>query len=451
MPSVRKLSIASRLSIAPAILAASVVLGSSGCGGPRAVHHATIGDFPALDRELDARAARGDLDEAEIRAVARAILEHDLGRLAPPEGVRRVFALEACASSIEGPLEKLAKGDDDVAGAAAVVLVSAGLGSVDRFTDRHRDDRRPLFRAAATRGLIDASEAPLRAERALDDDERVRRAAVSAAGEAGCASDFPLLLDAARRDPSAIVRVDAVRGLAAIAPRLSTASARADLVDRLSDLWSGGDDALRGAVARAWASAPLLEVGGRRSLEAAIGREEGHASVEAAAALLGARGDGAFVLARLARDEDLAVRVHALRLLDPAIAEHLTLLRATLEEREDPALRVVAAESLLRPVPSSRGGAAADRDRAHETLLSLLARADRIGTDAAIALAGVGDARAKPRLVGDLAVPSWLRFRAASALVRLGAAAEVRKLLASADLDVRDPAACAVLSTPRAR
>jgi len=33
-----------------------------------------------------------------------------------------------------------------------------------------------------------------------------------AAGDAGCATDFPLLLESARKDPILIVRVDAVRG-----------------------------------------------------------------------------------------------------------------------------------------------------------------------------------------------------------------------------------------------
>ncbi len=416
-----------------------------GCGATPAVRHARNGDFGALGKELDARAAKGDLDDPTVRAVARAILEHDLGRFGGAEGVRRVLALEACAKPLRDPLARVADGTGDVAGAAAWVLVQSDGVAVDAYTDAHRDDRTPLFRAAATRGLIDREEGALRATRAIDDDQHVRRAAVLAAGDAGCASDFPLLLEAARKDPSAIVRVDAVRSLARIAARLDTATPRADLVDRLRDLWTSGDEAIRGAVARAWATPVLLDVGGRRELQAAIGRIEGHATIDAAAALMQAGGDGASVLARFAKQADPSVRAHALRLLDPRKPEHAEILVATMDDDgpgADATLRVVAASALL--------GAPAHRAKALETLAALAKREDLAGTDAAIALASEKDLRAGPRLFADLRTPSFVRFRAASALVRLGRPGDVRPLLASSDVDVRDGAACAVLSTPPA-
>lgn len=414
-----------------------------GCGRPPAVRYAEMGDFPALKRELDAR----ELDDRDIRAVSRALLEHDLHRFSnvsgSDEGNRRMLALSTCAKPIASSLKDVARGNSDVAGAAAWVLVDSGVVDPDQFTDDHQDDKRPLFRAAAARGLFDASEASLRAERATDDDETVRRAAMAAAGDAGCASDFPLLLDAARRDPIAIVRVDAIRALAKIAHKLDEGAPRADLVDRLNDLWSGGDEAMRGAIARAFAVPVLFDAGGRRALDNALGREEGHATVDAASAMVGAGGtNGALALMKLARDSDIAVRAHAMRLLDPTRADHAEFLLKTMNNKgEDASLRVVAAASLTHVAPH--------RAKALDTLLGLVANKDKTGTDAAVALAESGDERGRARLVSDLATPSSLRFRVASALVRLGRAADVRPLLASTDIDVRDGAACAVLSTAK--
>jgi hypothetical protein len=422
-----------------------VMLAALGCGRAPAVRHAHNGDFPALKKELDERASKNDLDDGDVRAVSRAILEHDLQRFSGEEGVKRLLALTTCAKPIESALGSKAKGDDDIAATAAWVLVDSGVSDPDAFTDAHRDDKRPIWRAVATRGLFDASEATLRAERALDDDERVRRAAMAAAGDAGCASDFPLLLEAARRDPIAIVRVDAVRALGKIAVKLDEGSPRADLVDRLNDLWSGGDEAMRGAVARALAVPVLFDAGGRQALDRALGREEGHATIDAASAMMGAGGEnGALALARLAHENDPAVRAHAIRLLDPRRPAHAEVLVATLDSKspaDDPSVKVVAAEALLAsPVHNKK---------ATEVLVALMARPDRVGTDAAIALANAHDARAKPRLIADLATPSSLRFRVASALTRLGQPGEVRPLLASTEIDVRDGAACAVLSTAK--
>lgn len=421
------------------------VIALVGCGPAAAVRHAENGNFPALKQELDSAAAKGDLDDRTVRNVARAVLEHDLARFDGDQGVRRLEALAACAKPLEASLKSLAKGQGDLAATAAWLLVDGDLVERDAFTDDHRDDKNPRFRAVATRGLIDSSEAALRATRASDDDEYVRRAAINAAGEAGCASDFPLLLEATRRDPVTIIRVDAVRALARIAPRLAEGSPRADLVDRLSDLWNGGDEALRGAIARAYAVPELFSAGGRHQLDAVLGRAEGHEAVEAASAMMGAGvNNGAVALARLAKEGDPAVRAHALRLLDPSRPDHAEVLLATVNAKDgarDAAARVAAAAALLQ--------AKAHRSKALDALVAMMAAEDKTGTDAAIALAEAGDARAKPRLVKDLATPSSLRFRVASALVRLGQPGEVRPLLASTEIDVRDGAACAVLSTPK--
>jgi hypothetical protein len=422
-----------------------VLVALASCGRGAVVRHAENGNFPALKQELDSAASKGDLDDGTVRDVARALLAHDIARFDGDGGVQRLTALTTCAKELESPLKKAAKGEGDIAATAAWVLVDANVVDVDSFTDDHRDDKNAYWRAVATRGLIDSSEGSLRATRVSDDDEHVRRAAIQAAGDAGCASDFPLLLEATRRDPIAIIRVDAVRSLAKISSHLAEGSPRADLVDRLKDLWAGGDEALRGAIARAYAAPELFSAGGRHELDEALGKSEGHEAVDAASALMGAGvNNGALALVRLAKEGDPAVRAHALRLLDTYVPEHVDALRGTNYRQygaPDYAAKIIAASALLR-VP-------AHKQKASDALNAMMASPDKTGTDAAIALAEAGDARAKPRLVKDLATPSALRFRVASALVRLGQPGEVRPLLASSDVDVRDGAACAVLSTPR--
>lgn len=443
MAPVRKLNCFVR-PVLGALLLVGACLGPLGCGPTAAVKHARLGDVPALRRDLDEAAAAGKLDAAALRDVGQALLEHDLARFGGDDGVRRVDALAGCARPLKGALRKTAEGQDPVAGAAALLLVDLGLVDVDAYLD-HKDSSEARFRAAATRGLVGGKHSELRLARLHDDDRWVRRAAVDAAAESASDADVAGLLVVARKDPDHGLRAAAVRALGRAAARLSSDAARAVIVDALRDLWAGNEDSVRSSIARTFAAPALLPVGGLRELEAAIGREEGHATVEAASALMGAGGsDGAMVLEKLAKTSDLAVKLHVFRLLDPQRPSHLELLQKAAAPAEkgmvdDVAARTLAAEMLLR-VPS-------EREKALATLVALTARDDKLGSEAALALADVGDARGKPRLVKDLGVPSFLRYRAASALVRLGAAADVRVLLATEDMDVRDTAACAVLGT----
>ncbi len=439
------------------VLAALLV----GCGADPAVRTARQGDFPALGRDLDARAGAGKLGADLLRDVSRAVLEHDAERYDGDEGVRRTSGLASCARPLEGTLDRLAKRSDEIGAAAAAVLVDAELEAKDAFTDAHKDDALPRWRAVATRGLYDRSEGALRLARSRDDDRWVRLGAVEAAGDAGCAGDFPLLLDAARHDPEVIVRVAAVRAIDRLAPRLAEGTARADLVDRLRDLHRDGDESLRGAVARAWGSPALFPVGGERELLAVVGNEHGHAAVEAASALmLAGSPEGELALVRFSNEGDSEVRAHAIRLLDATRPAHFDALQGLIKEPDaqkegpvdDPRARELAAETVLR-APASRldqtDAGKRLRVAATDALKKLSSRADRLGADAALALADAGDGSMRERLQKELAIASPMRPRVAAALVRLGFGADARALLADADLDVRDAVACQVLGGSR--
>jgi hypothetical protein len=441
------------LSVLTLSLAAGVA-----CAGDPALRAASNGDLSTLRAQLDDRARDGKLDADAMRDVSKALLAHDVARYDGATGEQRFGALGGCARSLKDTLDHVASGGGDAAPSAATLLVDADLVDVDAFTDAHRDDANPIWRAVATRGLVGANEAALRATRAKDDDERVRRAAIEAAGDASCACDVPLLLESARHDPRTIDRVDAVRMLAKISDKIEGDALRAELVDRLKDLWPGGDEALRGAIARAWASPALAPNGGVTALEAIVGGqhgpEEGHEAVEAAAALMQAGGaDGETKLVAFAEHGDAATRAHALRLLDPMRPAHLDVLRAAMQVPkqgpDDAELREVAAESIARlpdaiatklPKPEARGEALA-------TLRALANANDRVGTEAAIVLADLGVDAVAARLFAELSTKSPMRPRVAAALVKLGHAADVRALLTDADLDARDATACAILAT----
>jgi hypothetical protein len=444
----------------PLGIAAVALSLAAGCGVAPAVAQARRGDLGALSAALDDQARRGALDDGTLREVSRAMLEHDLARFGGERDARRVGSLALCAKPLASPLRRLARdGEPEVASAAAIVLLDAEVVDRDEFTGRHRDDTHPRWRAAAARGLVDADTAALRATRTLDDDRDVRRMATLAAIDAGTDGDRTLLLDVARRDPDVVVRVTAIRGLGTLAAREDEAAAsrRADLADRLADLWSAGDDVIRGAVARAWATPPLFGNGGRGHLESTAGQVSGDVAVETASALWSGGGDGAALLARLANDPEPPVRRHALRLLDPAIDAHREALAAALHTGDagddDPEARLIAAERiagysppLAKALGPSFEGLARD---ARAALVALANGESKVATEAAIALASLGDGAVVAKLVKELDLPTPLRGRIVAVLVGSGHGAEVRKLLSSADLDVRDAAACAVLAAPR--
>ncbi|MEO7094233.1 MAG: hypothetical protein ABI175_13340, partial [Polyangiales bacterium] len=204
---------------------------------------------------------------------------------------------------------------------------------------------------------------------------------------------------------------------------------------------------------------------GLRELQAVAlntkGSEQGHVAVETAAALMMAgQPDGELRLTQLATNSDSSVKAHALRLLDPARPAHLDALMAAIVVNkgapEDTAAREVAAERVARfpdsiALPDVLVGGAKTNVRAEATaaLVQLSASKDRVGTEAAIALADLGAESMRPRLLEELKTASPMRVRAASALVRLGHAADVRSLLTAPDLDLRDSVACAVLGTSK--
>ena len=112
------------------------------------------------------------------------------------------------------------------------------------------------------RGLVRDVDRDARRRALLDADPLVRREAARAAQTARDEADLDALSEAARLDPEPIVRTEAVRAMAG----LGGGGAAEAIVERLRDLWRGGDDGVREDIARAWSRSPLWEAGGRPAL-----------------------------------------------------------------------------------------------------------------------------------------------------------------------------------------
>jgi hypothetical protein len=320
------------------------------------------------------------------------------------------------------------------------------------------DDQDDRWRAVGVRTLVKDDDGKRRRESILDPSPRVRRAAIHAAAEAQDPADLDVLVETARVDPELLLRNEALRATSAIARGEAGRGRAADLVTRLRDLWTSGDDAIREDIAVAWALSPLFEAGGREALRVEIAQGQGPGAIAAAGVVTRtAQKDAELVasanalLARTIAEGSRRDRLHAIataRTSGPLLAA----FHAAAKD-DDPEIRIGALSRLL---DSKENHDAAVRD------LEAIAGYGAHGTDATdgrrrelasrarFALANGGDVRIQAWIEEDLAsdIPER-RVMAASALAALGRAARAAPLLADADASVRTRAACTLIVAAR--
>ncbi len=429
----------------PSALFLTIALATqSGCAVSAAVQAASDRDYKALGGALDAEKRSGDLDEAEARDVAEALAEAEIAAAKGKDGEASLRRFSGCASEIEGALSDKSEGEDDLAAAAADMLLSAGLVDEDEYVDfALENDARPAFRALGARGLVDDDQVELRRKLFLDLDERVRTAALRAALSAVAPEDREALLEAARLDPNRDARSAAARALGRIGG--------ADAVRALTDLWMRADGRLRDAIVDAWVSPASFQAGGREELVRAA--EAGGEGGLAAAVLL-ARISGVDEASRAARDVGVARIELAIEkgtreeralamLMAPAGPAVLAALRKAKDD-SDPGIAALALARLARE------GEPTEQRTAREGLLALAKKDDPEAARALGELAQLGDHRAVPLLEKHLASTNgFARSYAARALVTLGESVKVARLLADPDASVRADVACAVLRADR--
>jgi len=269
----------------------------------------------------------------------------------------------------------------------------------------------------------------------VDPDERVRRAALTAAITSPAPDDLEALLAAARVDPDPEARLLAIHAAGALG------GARA--VEALADRWARADERARRATVRAWSAPASYGAGGRERLLHVVSSSVGLASIDAAAALAargGAEGEaGVAALVRGITSGAAAERRLAIRLAPVERPEALAAIEVAADEPE----REVRVMALARLVERGQ-----TRDAALATLRELAASDPDgpIAQQARAALAAAGDGSVRPKLLAELTAPrSYRRRRAALGLLALGDATRAATALGDDDPAVRIAVACSIL------
>jgi hypothetical protein len=406
------------------------------CAGLSASSPARRGDIAALRSALQEDFRAGRLSHDAVTGLARDVASHELRTATGNLAVARIQQLRMCTASVADAMRERADGNDDVAALASMALLDAHRIDPSGFRNRSSDPS-PAWRALGTRVLTGKRDGDLRRARLLDPDENVRLAAVRAAQDAADPADHAALLDAARRDPNPLVRVQAIRALAV--------SANAQVVLDLKDLWPGGSEAVRQSIVASWAWPGAFEQGGLREILSVAESDSGTCAIIAGGILLRhggeARGAGVAALMRairsgIARDRALAINMAPVD--DPHVLE---LVRSAANEAE-PMVRVAALERLARD-PSHRADAL--------RRLGELAVTNSPATSLSrAAMARLGDARVTTLLVEDgKSTNADNRLQAAQSLIDLRDWGRAAQFLADPDVRVRTGTACRLLIAPR--
>lgn len=415
------------------------VMALVGCASSPAMRAADRGDRATLRQLLETREKSGSLSNGEAASLALAVAEHDLRAASGADAVIRLRELLPCARELDQVLIERMLTHDTTGARAALARIESerwGLGSARAMLR----EPSPEWRAVGTRALVRPEDRSARELALLDPDPGIRRQAARAARDAADGSDLDALGEAARVDPEPIVRTEAVRAMAALPPLPGSRTARV-----LGDLWTVGDSALRGDIARAWSSASVWPAGGRDALRVVIASEHGTAIVEASAAVLARRDAGEemsnLAVAEMARSIATGSEITRVQALFEAPLDRADLRVAIKAASEDDDRRVrIAALARL-----------AANDPAAVVELEGLARpGERWSARARLALATVGDRRVQSWIEQDLGARAPEdRLAAATALSALGLAARGAPLLADEDPSVRARAACTLVMAAR--
>lgn len=415
------------------------------------------GDGAALARAMEPELAAGRLSNDDAARIARAVAENAIESAKGDDARTRISELRTCANELTDALEERMKTHDDAGAEAAMALVE--IGEISGRTAREwLHDASDSWRAVGARGLVRESDDVDRAKALVDPSVLVRRASMRASAEARAAKDVPALLEAARVDPDLMARSEAVRAVARIDPLRADidASNAYDVVQRLHDLWSSADDALREDIARAYVSPNIAAAGGADELRLLLAAAHGPGVVMAASIIVsGARtspsGKPTFTdetrasaVAILVRTIDGAPRRE--RLLAIAMSPLSSSdVRAALDRATDETMDLETREAALSRLLERPE----KHDAAKKALVAFASpkSPEPIARRARLALAADGDLSVQAWLESDLKHgDATTKLLAAIALASLHRAARAAPLLADPDAHVRTSAACTLLS-----
>jgi hypothetical protein len=414
------------------------------CGPKPPVRTALQGDLLSLKHDIKSAQQAQKLDHDTVVSLARALGERELMSAEGSDGALRVRTLRPCARSLRGTIERRADSGDDVAAELTLILLEMHATDRANLLKRYAQSSSGAWRAVAARAAVRSADRDVRKRFFTDPDERVRRAAFSAAYDARDVSELEPLLEAARLDPDPESQSLATRAAGTIGGE------RAVLA--LKDLWAQAEDDLRIAIIDGWMEHASFVTGGDRELAGAAEASTGLASVSAS-----------FALARVGGPQSTPANARLRRyILDGTDDEkRLALSVAPLNDENEaalaeaakkasPELRVVAL-ARLSSVPARRTEAIlALRELANQKPAS---DSDRHAQGAAItALAEAGDNSVHAALLKNLTDKDrQTRARAARGLTSLGDYTNAATALGDDDASLRSDLACAILARENAQ
>ncbi len=254
-----------------------------GCASELA-NSARVDELGTFRRKLESSAKQGEpkpLDTDLLLEVAKVVASRELVTSPLRDAERRVVEVADCASQLQAPLEVLAERGGAPGAIAVQVLIDADAwdGDLNDLVGRYSSDKRDEWRAVGLRSANQPGHAALRARGFLDADLRVRRAALRASRDAHEKADLSELLEVARLDPDRTSRRLALEAIGA--------TADAEAVRRLRELWPQRDEEERLEITRVWSQEAVYAVGGEEQLAWAVSTQAGLPQLKAAVVLLG--------------------------------------------------------------------------------------------------------------------------------------------------------------------
>lgn len=416
------------------------LLALSACRVPPAVSQARTGDFAAVRETLSGPEG----ERTDAARLAREVLAYEIRAAKEIEDRAFIASLGPCAADVERPLLARSKTRDAIGGEALLVLYEANRYRGPR-PKRFQSSPEGAFRALAARDT--ATDHAQRVAYFVDDDERVRQAALEAAVDAKDERDIPALLEASRLDPSPYIRSRAFYALG----QLGGERVHHALLDRLTT----APPELQLSVLDALAQPDVAKVDGSMSLLHLAEKDRGLVGLHAAYLLSSGprrpdaspedakmlRQTGTLRLIAFAEGGTEEEQRLALRLLptDSPATESI-LLRASGDP--NPEVRVIAWARLL--------GRPKHRPAAEQALLALAKERDRVAYQARSALAAGGSLAVLEYFQAQAKAPQVeLRLLAGRAFIRLERERELAPLLADPATRVRRSLACARLARDR--
>lgn len=419
------------------------------CASSPGVTAAQRGDRAALSAYIKPLYDKGKIDNDEAARIAKAELERELSTAKDKDALERLRDAQPCVAEIEPVLQDLAKKHDALGAAAALALYETGNVSATRARE-WTSDATPEWRAVGVRALVRPEDDEARHVALVDPSPEVRRASMRASGQANDPRDLDGLFEAARLDPEPMARNEAVRAIARIT------SNDPQIANRLRDLWTSSDDAVREDIASAYAAPSIASHGGAEALRVLVAAGHGPGVISGAAAILWASSHPsnydaetrASALALLLRTIDSGSRrdrSFALAVVPTDDPSAVLALQKASKDEGDVDVRISALTRLLE-VPTSRTEALS----ALEQLAQPDADHPSTGQRARASLARAGDLHVQAWIEKDLAdEDASVRLGAVNALAALGRPARGAPLLADADPRVRTRAACTIVVAAR--